>query len=66
MRKQDFKRPDSSSLHSLRLTIKVSHKPNFLVYTETNVFFISIMKLRLKGTSLGLWVRKPDYEPVLT
>lgn len=57
MRRQDFKRPDFPSLHSLWLTIKASHKPNFLVYTETNVFLISRKKLRPKGMSLGLWVR---------
>lgn len=54
MRTQDFKRPDSPSLHSLRLTIKASYKSNVLVYTETNFFLTSRKKLRPKGTSLGL------------
>lgn len=49
MRKQDFKRPDSPSVHSLRLTIKASYKSNFLVYTETNFFLTSRKKLDKSG-----------------
>lgn len=41
---------------------RVSHKTNFLVYTETNFFLIPRRKLRPTRSSLGLWGRKPEYE----